>query len=306
MVAPSGAIPSDLITEPCRRTRLPGLTLLIGLALTVTEATSSGRQFTSGVNVVEVYTTATDKAGKPVTGLGREAFTVRENGEPQQITTFAAGEFPLSVAVAIDRSFSMTGDRLASAKSGARIFLEALRQTDESMVIAVGSTTDTLAPLSTNRREQLDALAGLDAFGTTGLYDSIVAAIEAIQPARGRRALILLSDGDDRYSKTTSAEVLERARAADVLIYPIALGRARPQAFAELATLTGGRSFHVRDARQLPDTLQTIAAELRNQYLIGYSPTRPPVAGSNEWRSITVTVSRPDITVRARDGYLVK
>jgi Ca-activated chloride channel homolog len=285
---------------------LPGLTLLIGLALTVTEATSSGRQFTSGVNVVEVYTTATDKAGKPVTGLGREAFTVRENGEPQQITTFAAGEFPLSVAVAIDRSFSMTGDRLASAKSGARIFLEGLRQTDESMVIAVGSTTDTLAPLSTNRREQLDALAGLDAFGTTGLYDSIVAAIEAIQPARGRRALILLSDGDDRYSKTTSAEVLERARAADVLIYPIALGRARPQAFAELATLTGGRSFHVRDARQLPDTLQTIAAELRNQYLIGYSPTKPPVAGSNEWRSITVTVSRPDVTVRARDGYLVK
>ena len=303
-MAPSGAIPSDLITEPCRR--LLGLTVLLGLTLTVAKATPSARQFTSGVNVVEVYTTVTDKAGKPVTGLGREAFNVQEDGQPQQISAFAAGEFPLSVAVAIDRSFSMTGDRLASAKSGARIFLGALRETDESMLIAVGSTTDTLAPLSTNRREQLDALAGLDAFGTTGLYDSIVAAIEAIQPARGRRALILLSDGDDRCSKTTSPEVLERARASDVLIYPIGLGRTRPQAFAELATLTGGRSFHVRDARQLPDTLQTIAAELRNQYLIGYSPTRPPVAGSNQWRSITVTVSRPDVTVRARDGYLVK
>jgi Ca-activated chloride channel family protein len=280
--------------------------VLIGLVLSVAETRPSGRQFTSGVNVVEVYTTVTDKAGKPVTGLSREAFTVRENGELQRISTFAAGEFPLSVAVAIDRSFSMAGDRLASAKSGARIFLGALRATDESMVIAVGSTTDTLAPLSTNRREQLDALAGLDAFGTTGLYDSIVAAMEAIQPARGRRALILLSDGDDRYSKTSSAEVLERARASDVLVYPIALGRTRPQAFAELATLTGGRSFHVRDARQLPDTLQTIAAELRNQYLIGYSPAKVPVAGSNEWRSITVTVSRPDVSVRARDGYLVK
>lgn len=285
---------------------MPGRALLIGLALTLTAAPLSGRQFTSGVNVVEVYTTVTDKAGKPVRGLSREAFTVRENGEPQQISTFASGEFPLSVAVAIDRSFSMAGDRLASAKSGARFFLEALRPTDESMLIAVGSTTDTLAPLSSDRRPQLDALAGLDAFGTTGLYDSIVAAIDAIQPARGRRALILLSDGDDRYSKTTPAEVLERARASDVLIYPIAFGRARPQAFAELATLTGGRSFHVRDARQLPDTLQTIAAELRNQYLIGYSPARPPVAGSNEWRSITVSVSRPDVTVRARDGYLVK
>ena len=94
-----------------------GLGVLIGLALTVAEATPSGRQFTSAVNVVEVYTTVTDKAGKPVTGLGREAFTVRENGEPQQISTFAAGEFPLSAAVAIDRSFSMACDRLAAAKS---------------------------------------------------------------------------------------------------------------------------------------------------------------------------------------------
>ena len=157
-MAPSGAIRSDLTTEP-GRARLVGLGVLIGLALTVAEATPSGRQFTSGVNVVEVYTTVTDKAGKPVTGLGREAFTVRENGEPQQIATFAAGEFPLSAAVAIDRSFSMAGDRLASAKSGARLFLGALRSTDESMLIAVGSTTDTLAALSTNRREQLDALA---------------------------------------------------------------------------------------------------------------------------------------------------
>jgi Ca-activated chloride channel family protein len=305
MVAPSGVIRSDLTTEH-GRARAIGLVVLIGLALTAAEVFPSVRQFTSGVNVVEVYSTVTDKAGKPVTGLSREAFTVRENGDPQQITTFAAGEFPLSAAVAIDRSFSMAGERLASAKSGARSFLGGLRPTDESMLIAIGSTTDILAPLATNRREQLDAVAGLDAFGTTGLYDSIVAALEAIQPARGRRALILLSDGDDRYSKTTAQEALERARASDVLVYPIALGRTRPQPFAELASLTGGRSFHVRDARQLPDTLQTIAAELRNQYLIGYSPLKPTVAGSNEWRSITVTVSRSDVTVRARDGYLVK
>ena len=304
-MAPSGVIRSDLTTEH-GRARVIGLVVLIGLTLTATEVLSFARQFTSGVNVVEVYATVTDRAGKPVTGLSREAFTVRENGDPQQIATFAAGEFPLSAAVAIDRSFSMAGERLASAKSGARSFLGGLRPTDESMLIAIGSTTDILAPLATNRREQLDALAGLDAFGTTGLYDSIVAALEAIQPARGRRALILLSDGDDRYSKTTAQEALERARASDVLVYPIALGRTRPQAFAELASLTGGRSFHVRDARQLPDTLQTIAAELRNQYLIGYSPAKPPVPGSNEWRSIAVTVSRPDVTVRARDGYLVK
>ena len=305
-MAPSGAIRSDLTTER-RGSSAAWRVVLLGSALAAAAgAPAAPRQFSSGVNVVEVYATVSDKAGKPVTGLGREQFTVRENGEVQQISTFAAGEFPLSVAVAIDRSFSMAGDRLASAKSGARIFLGSLRAADESMLIAIGSTTDVLAPLTTNRGQQLDALAKLDAFGTTGLYDSIVAAIEAIQQARGRRALVLLSDGSDRYSTATAAEALDRARASDVLVYPVAFGRTRPDAFAELAALTGGRSFHVRDARQLPETLQTIAAELRNQYLIGYSPARPPVAGSNEWRSITVTVSRPDTTVRARDGYLVK
>lgn len=304
-MAPSGAFRSDLITEPRRRRRIRAAVLL-GLALTAPGGVARARQFSSGVSVVEVYATVTDKRGQPVTGLDRDAFSVRENGEPQPISTFAAGEFPLSVAVAVDRSFSMTGDRLAAAKSGARMFLGALRPADESMLIAVGSTTDVIAPLSRNRREQLDPLNGLDAFGTTGLYDAVVAALDAVQPARGRRALVLLSDGSDRYSKATAAEVLERARASDVLVYPIAFGRTRPEAFAELASLTGGRSFHVTDARRLPETLQTIAAELRNQYLIGYSPVKPPVPGSNEWRSIAVSVSRPDVTVRARDGYLVK
>jgi Ca-activated chloride channel family protein len=265
-------------------------------------------QFTSGVNVVEVYATVTDKAGQPVKGLTRDQFVVKEAGETQQISTFAAGEFPLAVAVALDRSFSMAGQRLATARSAARLFIGELKRDDEAMLIGIGSTTDVLAPLSRDRRPMLDALSSLDAFGTTGLYDSIIAALEAIQPARGRRALVLLSDGSDRYSTATAAQALERARASDVLIYPIAFGPERPQAFAELATLTGGRSFHVRDARQLPQTLKTIADELRNQYLLGYSPTKPIVPGANEWRPITVGVAgdRPGVVVRARDGYLAK
>ena len=304
-MAPSGAFRSDLITERQRRRRIRAAALLV-VVLAGLGGSAAGRQFTSGVNVVEVYATVTDKRGQPVNGLEREAFTVRENGEPQSISTFAAGAFPLSVAIAIDRSFSMAGSRLDAAKSGARLFLGALQPADESMLIAIGSTTDVLAPLSGSRREPLERLNTLDAFGTTGLYDAIVAAIDAIQPARGRRALVLLSDGSDRYSKTTAAEALDRARASDVLVYPIAFGKRRPETFAELASLTGGRSFHVTDGRQLPATLQTIAAELRSQYLIGYSPVKPPVAGSNEWRSIAVSVSRPDVTVRARDGYLVR
>jgi Ca-activated chloride channel family protein len=263
-------------------------------------------QFSSTVNLVEVYATVTDESGKPVSGLQKSDFTVSEDGQPQAVSAFAAGEFPLAVALAIDRSFSMSGSRLAGARSGARIFLGELRPADASMLIGIGSRTEVLAPLSADRDAQFEALAALDAFGTTGLYDAVIEAIAAVQPGRGRRALVLLSDGSDRSSTATASEALARARASDVLIYPIAFGPERPAVFAELATLTGGRSYHVRDARSLPETMRAIAAELRSQYLIGYSPSKPLVAGSNEWRSIAVTVARRGVTVRARDGYLVK
>ena len=301
MVSPSGVYRRHLITE---RGLTPRFGLVVLFAAVV--AVSVHGQFTSSVNVVEVYASVTDRQGQPVKGLSREDFTVREDGRVQQVTTFAAGDFPLSVAVALDRSFSMSGQRLAAAKSGARLFLGELRPGDESMLIGIGSTTEVLAPLSKDRSAQYEALSRLDAFGTTGLYDAIIAAIDAVQPARGRRALILLSDGNDRYSTATSSQALERARSADVLIYPVAFGSTRPAVFAELATLTGARSFHVRDARQLPETLRTIAAELRHQYLLGYAPSKPPVAGSNEWRAISVDVRRSDVTVRARDGYFIK
>ena len=90
------------------------------------------------------------------------------------------------------------------------------------------------------------------------------------------------------------------------MVYPIALGRVRPPLFAELATLTGGRSFQPRDGQQLTDSVRAIATELRQQYLVGYVPARPITAGEKQWRAITVRVTRADVTVRARDGYLAK
>lgn len=263
-------------------------------------------QFSSGVSLVEVYASVTNERGEPVTGLSQGDFELRENGEPQVISNFAAAEFPLSVAIALDRSFSMAGTRLALAKTAARAFLGELRPQDESMVLGIGSDVEIVAPLSGDRARQFDALARLDAFGTTGLHDAIIRAIDEVQVAKGRRALVLLSDGNDRYSKASAADALDRGRRADVMMYPVALGATRPPLFAELATLTGGRSFHARDPKRLTDTLRAIARELRQQYLLGYTPARALVAGSNEWRSITVIVKRPGVQVRARDGYLVK
>ena len=116
---------------------------------------------------------------------------------------------------------------------------------------------------------------------------------------------ILFSDGSDRYSQHSAADVVERARRSNALIYPIAIGKNRPALLAELAVLTGGRSFLLRDPRDLQATLSTIARELRNQYLIGYTPVDPIVRGEREWRSIRVTLAnpRPGVRVRARDGY---
>lgn len=239
-------------------------------------------------------------------GLRQSDFELRENGDLQAITNFAAGVFPLSVAIGIDRSFSMSGTRLSQAKTAAQVFIGELRPQDQAMVLAIGSQVEVLAPLSTDRAAQEVAINKLDAFGTTGLHDAVITAIDEVQPAKGRRALVLLSDGNDRYSQASAADALDRARRSDVMIYPIAVGQTRAPLFAELATLTGGRSFYTRDGASLAETLRSIARELRQQYLLGYTPSRPPVAGSGEWRSIGVTVKRPGVRVRARDGYLVK
>jgi Ca-activated chloride channel family protein len=263
------------------------------------------RQFTSHVNVVEVYASVTDQKGEPVTGISQQEFEVSEDGVAQDITTFAAGEFPLSVAIAIDRSWSMENRRFQAAKSAARVFLGALRPEDQAMVVAIGTEIETVAPLSRERTQQFEAVASLDRWGTTSLHDAVIASIEAIQPATGRRALVILSDGDDRYSEASAEDAIGRARSADVMVYPIALGGRRPPLFAELAALTGGRSAHVEDARRLPETLSGIARELRHQYLIGYTPKRP-LDRAGEWRSIEVRVRTPGVQVRARNGYRVR
>lgn len=180
----------------------------------------SRAQFASGVNLVEVYATVTDALGQPVPGLTAADFSVAEDGEPQKITTFAAGEFPLSVALAIDRSFSMKGQRLTLAKTAARAFAASLRPADQVMMLAIGSETQVVAALSDDRAGTLAAIDRLDAWGTTPLYDAIVTAIEEIQAAKGRRALILLSDGTDRFSRTSAADLVARVRERDVMIYP--------------------------------------------------------------------------------------
>ena len=262
-------------------------------------------QFSSGVSVVEVYATVTDAKGEPVKGLQTSDFQVQEDGTAQAISVFTAGDFPLNVALALDRSFSMAGERLEATKRAAHVFIDELRPSDRVRIVRIGSEFEA----SDARTAQHAAIDQIDAWGTTSLHDSIIQSLDLIEqdgPARGRHALLLFSDGADRYSKASAADVLTRARQANVIVYPIAIGRERPELFAELASLTGGRSLHLRDAKGIQDAVKGIARELRFQYRVGYTPSRPLTEDRGQWRSITVKVNRPGVRVRARDGYVVK
>lgn len=292
--------------------RPPGAAILTILALTSAAAGLAALDrhdqqptFSSGVVQVEVYATVTTASGKALRGLQKNDFTVLENGVPQEITTFVGGEFPAAVALAIDRSFSMQGTPLRMARTAGRAFIAGLTPNDRAMLISISGDVEVLAPLSADKAPALKALDALDPWSTTALHDAIIASLDLLEGESGRRAIVILSDGEDRYSRATEAEVIARARRSDVLIYPIAMGKVRPRLFVELATVSGGRSFQLRNPKALTPTLQAIAEDLRSQYLLGYAPAAGGPA-DEAWRSITVKVNRPDAVVRARSGYSTK
>lgn len=290
-----------------RRLMVAAAVALAGGVIPIAAAQQEGplAQFSSQVQLVEVYATVTDDRGELVTGLRQNDFEVYENDRLQQISAFAAGEFPLTVALGVDRSWSMAGKPLELAKQASRTFLNQLKTGDRAMVVAISSTADVIAPLSMDRGAQARAIAALDPWSTTALRDAIIASLDRLEAEPGRQALVLFSDGDDRYSRATEAEVIARARRGNALVYPITIGKQRAPLLAELAVLTGGRSFLLKDATELEKTLSTIARELRYQYLLGYAPSEPIHEGVHEWRPIRVTLTgnHPGLRVRARDGY---
>jgi Ca-activated chloride channel family protein len=285
--------------------KFAALLVLCACAAVAAQERDSVARFSSRVQLVEVYASVIGANGEPVMGLKRSDFQLYEDGTPQELTTFVAGEFPLTVALGVDRSFSMAGEPLRLAKDASQAFLQELKPEDRSMVVAISNEADIIAPLSADRRSQAGAIAGLDAWSTTALHDAIIATLDRLEPEQGRQAIVVFSDGVDRYSQASAAEVMDRARRSQALIYPIALGKNRAPLLAELAVVTGGRSFQLRDARELRPTLATIARELRFQYLLGYSPSDPIEPGVHQWRSIRVALKNPSpgVRVRARDGY---
>lgn len=283
---------------------LPMSWLLKAAIVPLFAAAPLAAQFASGVNLTEVYATVTNERGEPVGGLTAADFRVAEDGRPQSVSTFAAGEFPLSVVVALDRSFSMAGARLDTAKRAASAFIQALRPEDEVSVLAVGSEIETITPPVPARDAARTAWDAITVWGSTPLYDATRRAIDAVQTRKGRRALLIISDGVDRGSETSAAEAIAYARRSDVLVYPVAVGTDRVPELTELANVTGARSIAVTDPKQLEAALAGVAKELRMQYLLGYVPARDNNAAG--WHSIDVQVTRPGVRVRAREGYFAR
>lgn len=261
---------------------------------------SAGAQFATGTDLVEVYATVTDPRGTPVVTLGRDDFEVRDNGAVQRVTAFAVGDFPLSVAVALDRSWSMAGRPLDQVRDAARAFLAELRPEDEAMLVTIGSEVDTATPWSRDRAALAAAVDRLEPWGSTPLHDAIVQCLDRVAAARGRRALVILSDGLDRYSRASAEDVRARARSAGVLIYPVVIGPDAAPLLTDLAAISGGRAVRVDRASDLAGAFTGIAFELRHQYLLGYE--RP--AGPGGWRTITVALAGRRLPVRARSGYV--
>ena len=260
----------------------------------------AARQFAAGTELVEVYASVTDSRGNMVSGVPASAFTVLEDGVAQPLSTFSAGDVPLTVAVVVDRSFSMGGEPFDAARAGARRLVDELGARDRLLVLAVGGRVEHVSGFEASRDAARTAVDTLQVWGTSPIGDTVVQALDSVAGERGRRAVILFSDGVERESSRAADDVLDRVKAAGVLIYPIATAQPISPLLGQLAALSGGRVVQARQRDAAERAAASVAEELRHQYLLGYVPPQ----GKPGWRRIEVRVNRSDLRVRARQGYV--
>lgn len=259
------------------------------------------------VDFVELYTTVLDRRGHPVLDLGAEDFAVREDGEPQVVRRFErVDELPIHAAVMLDTSSSMLEELPQAEAAAHRFFREVLTPRDRAAVITFADAPR-LAVRFTNDVEVLaGGLVDLHAEGETRLYDSLAFALHYFSGVRGKRALVVLTDGADSDSRFKLDEVLEYARRTGVAIYTIGMDvpREPPEAalaLDRLARETGGRTFRIGRATELESVYKSIQTELRSQYLLGYQSSH---SGQGDgFREVDVTLARPGLEARTIRGY---
>jgi len=270
------------------------------------------RLFRSGIEVTSITATVTDRDGHLITGLGREAFDVYEDGTLQTITQFTHERVPIGLGVLLDISDSMFGKRMQDARAAVDRFLfDLLDPADEFFLMAFNHRPRVLTGWTRAQQDVQRALAGLKPSGGTAIYDAIIEALPLLERrTRERAALLVISDGSDTASNASLREVRSALLRSDGFVYAIAIDspdrqpintRVNPQPLREITAESGGRTEIVRNSAELNDATARIAEELNSQYVLGYTSPR---GADGQYHTIRVRVAGSDYRVRARNGYV--
>ncbi len=271
-------------------------------------------RITLEVNRVNLLFTVSDKKGRFVTDLGKLDFDIRENKKPQTVLEFTAEtNLPLRLAILIDTSNSIR-DRFRFQQEAATRFVDSVirKRQDKAIVVSFDTAAELVADMTDETEVLSKAIQSLRPGGGTALYDAIFFAcrdkLMQDQPMhKFRRAMVILSDGDDNQSRYTREQALEMAQKADVVIYTISTNISRiptdgDKIMRYLAGETGGLPFFPFKATDLDQSFENIANELRHQYSLLYRPE--PLKTDGLYHLVDIKVkNRKDLLVRARKGY---
>ena len=266
------------------------------------------------VDMVLVPITVTDPMNRLVTGLEQEDFKIYENSGEQKIKTFASEDAPVSIGIIFDLSGSMSS-KLMRARESILQFIKTANPQDEFFVIGFNDRPELIEDFTSSVEDIQARLATVRSGHRTALLDAIYYGVAKMKDARHeRKALLVVSDGGDNRSRYTEGEVRSQVRESDVEIYSIGIfdayaatpeERSGPLLLNELCEETGGRMFRVDDLSEMSDIAEKISTELRNQYVIGYTPKE--MRRDGKWRKVKVKLNPPQglppLTVHARTGY---
>jgi Ca-activated chloride channel homolog len=284
---------------------------LLSLGLTGQEkSTQEIPRFKVGVETVFVKVSVTDPLNRYVTGLEKDHFKVYEDKVEQEITHFGQQVSPLSVGLIFDISGSMKdNNNIKKAKNAIDRFLQSGTREDEYFLITFNQNTKLVQAFTAQSSSILSDVAFQKPGGQTALYDAVYMGLDEIKKAKNeKKALILITDGEDNSSRYSPSEIREFAKESDVQIYGIGeegkLGYGRSE-IQNIVNLTGGRAFFPNNFNELDYYIDLVHAELRNQYVLGYAPTNKSHDG--KWRRIRVKLDAPQglpkLIIHAKEGY---
>ena len=262
------------------------------------------------VQLVLIPVHVTSPAGGAVTGLGRANFHLFEDGAEQKITYFANEDAPLSIGFLLDASGSMKGKIEKSLRAAAE-FLRSSNPEDEFFLVEFNERPHLTVSFTPDPEELQHRLNRAKTFGRTALFDAVQLGLREERKARNmRKAIVVLSDGGDNHSRRSERDIRDAVREADVQIYTMGLfdpnkrtteERDGPRLLQDLAEASGGGHFAVAGVDELPAVCERISRELRNQYLLGYTPRVPR---DGRYHKVKVTVDSPGTpSIKYRPGY---